>query len=222
MKITRKQLRKLINETIYVNPQGDAYINTQSDPTDPVVKKSHEREAKVQFLNRQGNEKLRRFAPDKLMKDIGPDDDPDINQGIELANLVGDQGEFSDYVTFTDDELELRNFARKEYEDGFEELISSDNFESDHTSLLGGERAQTDYSELFNQIEYQMKLKVEDYLSDNRDDPFFWDIIELCQEVPGHSKLMNIIAKKEGDFGPNMEYLKNLPEKVANSYGVYF
>ena len=67
-----------------------------------------------------------------------------------------------------------------------------------------------------------MKLKVEDYLSDNRDDPFFWDIIELCQEVPGHSKLMNIIAKKEGDFGPNMEYLKNLPEKVANSYGVYF
>ena len=34
--------------------------------------------------------------------------------------------------------------------------------------------------------------------------------------------VMNIIADKEGDFSPNMQKLKKLPEFVANQHGVYY
>lgn len=221
MKLTRKQLRRLISETIYVDPMGNAYDNTKSDPTDPDVKLSHDRESKVDFLRRQGNEKLRRFAPDKHMHDIGPEDDPDINQGVELANLVGDQGEFQDYLEFSDDEIALKDFADKEYDAGFEELIGSDNFKSDHTSLQGGERIQTNYAGHFDQIEHQMSMRAKKVLK-MFPSAGYWDVIDAIQEVPSYERLMNIIADSEGDLSPDMQKLKKLPEKVANQHGVYF
>ena len=79
MKITRRQLRRLISETIYVNPQGDAFDNRRRDPTIPSEKAEHERQAKIEFLRSQSDERLRKFAPDDL--DIEDDShDPFLNQ----------------------------------------------------------------------------------------------------------------------------------------------
>ena len=52
--------------------------------------------------------------------------------------------------------------------------------------------------------------------------PKYFDVIEVLEEVPSYERLMNIIASKEGDFSPNMQKLKKLPEKVANQHGVHF
>ena len=67
MKITRRQLRQLINETIYVSPEGDAYNTDAPDPTSQEDMDYHNNTAKMQFLNSQGGHagaKLKTFIPD--------------------------------------------------------------------------------------------------------------------------------------------------------------
>ena len=120
MKITRRQLRKLINETIYVNPEGDAF-DTTNDPGSPHMKAFHTHDAKKDFLDAQSDERLRSFAPDRLKHGIDSRgrssfDEKQIasmNQGVQLADMVGDQGEFKPFG-FTEDELALRDYAHDE------------------------------------------------------------------------------------------------------------
>ena len=71
MKITRKQLRQLISETIYVNPQGDAF-DTTNDPSGSHMKAFHSQDAKKDFLKAQSDERLRSFAPDRIDHGIDP------------------------------------------------------------------------------------------------------------------------------------------------------
>ncbi len=221
MKITRRQLRKLISETIYVNPQGDAFDNRQNDPTRPFVKAKLERQQKIDFLRAQGDERLRKFAPVDL--DIDDDShDSFLDQGIELANLVGDQGEFKPFE-FSEDELELKDYAYDEMTKAYDAL-DDDGTYKDNTALQKGTPyfgGQTDYSEQFDRIEHQMSLRAKKVL---KMFPYaeYFDVIEVLQEVPSYERLMNIIAGKEGDFSPNMQKLKKLPEKVANQHGVRF
>jgi len=217
MKITRRQLRKLISETIYVNPQGDAFDNRQNDPTRPFVRAKLERQQKIDFLRSQRDERLRKFAPVDL--DIDDDShDSFLDQGIELANLVGDQGEFQANIEFTDDELALRDFADQQHKDM---MASPEGFNYDATVMQGRIPLQTDYSEQFDQIEHQMSLRAKKVLKMFRN-PKYFDVIEALEEVPSYERLMNIIAGKEGDFSPNMQKLKKLPEKVANQHGMHF
>ena len=221
MKITRRQLRKLIAETIYVNPQGDAFDNRQNDPTKPFVRaelEKVERQRKIDFLRAQGDERFHKFAP----ADLDIDDashDSFLNQGIEMANLVGDQGKFqAKPVIFTDDELALRDFADQEFKNM---MASPEGFNYDATVMQGRIPLKTDYSEQFSRIEHQMSLRAKKVLKMFRN-PKYFDVIEVLEEVPSYERLMNIIADKEGDFSPNMQKLKKLPEKVANQHGVHF
>ncbi len=218
MKITRRQLRRLISETIYVNPLGDAFDTMQNDPTKPHVKAEHERSEKIRFLKSQSDERLRKFVPDDL--DIEDDShDPFINQGIELANLVGDQGEFQGNIEFTDDELDLRDFADKEFKDM---MASPTGFDPKHTVTQKGRHVRKgDYYEQFDRIEHQMSLRAKKALKTNPRAKYF-DVIEVLESVPSYKRLMNIIAAKEGDFSPNMRRLKLIPEYIANQHGVYF
>ena len=208
MKITRRQLRRLISETIYVNPQGDAFDNRRRDPTIPSEKAEHERQAKIEFLRSQSDERLRKFAPDDL--DIEDDShDPFLDQGIELANLVGDQGEFQGNIEFTDDELDLRQFASDEFND-----MMASGWDKKHTVNLGGGRPQVDYSEQIDRIEDQMKLRAMKVLKQFKH-ARYWDLIDAVQEVPSYEKLMRVVSSKEGDFSPTMETLKSLPDAVV-------
>ena len=208
MKITRRQLRRLISETIYVNPQGDAYDNRRMDITKPYVKAEHERQAKIEFLKSQSDERLRKFAPDDL--DIEDDShDPFLNQGVELANLVGDQGEFQGNIEFTDDELELKQFVDKEFND-----MMASGFDPEHTIMQGGGRPQVDYSEQIDRIEHQMKLRAMKVLKQFKH-ARYWDLIDTIQEVPSYEKLMRIVSEKEGDFSPTMKTLMSLPDRVV-------
>ena len=217
MNITRRQLRKLINETIYVNPQGDALDNRQNDPTRPFVRAELERQQKIDFLRAQGDERLRKFAP----VDLDMDDDshdPFLDQGIELANLVGDQGEFQGNIEFTDDELDLRDFADKEFKDM---MASQEGFNYDHTVMQGRIQGETDYSEQIDRLEHLMTLRAKKVLNKNPRAKYF-DVVGAMEEVPSYKRLMQIVAQKEGDFSQNMQKLNKLPERLANALGVRF
>lgn len=229
MKITRNQLRRLINETIYVNPKGDAF-DTTNDPGSPHMKAFHTHDAKKDFLDAQGDERLRSFAPDRL--DHGIDargkssfDEKQIaymDQGVQLADMVGDQGEFEPFE-FSEDELELRDFAHDEMTKAFDARENEGSYK-DNTALQKGSPyhgGRTDYSEQFDRIEHQMSLRAKKVLKMFQH-PEYFDVIEVLEEVPSYERLMNIIAGSEGDFSPNMQKLKKLPEKVANQHGVYF
>jgi hypothetical protein len=220
MKITRRQLKQLISETIYVNPQGDAFDNRRNDPTKPHEKAGHERQEKIRFLKSQSDERLRKFAPDETQGEIDfydKSEDPHINQGVELANLVGDQGEFQG-MEFTDDELDLRDFADKEFKD----MMASTGYDPKHTVTQKTLHFPvTDYYEQFDRIEHQMSLRAEKVLKTNPRAKYF-DVIDVLEEVPSYERLMRIISNQYGDFSPIMKRLKQIPEKVANQHGVYF
>ena len=219
MKITRRQLRRLINETIYVNPQGDAFDNRQNDPSRPFVRAGLERQQKIDFLRAQSDERLRKFAPVDL--DIDDDShDSFLNQGIELANLVGDQGELQANIEFTDDELALRDFADQQHKDM---MASPEGFNYDHTVNQRGSPIfpETDYSDQFDRIEHQMSLRAKKVLK-MFPNPEYFDVIEVLEEVPSYERLMRIIADKEGPSSPSMEKLKKLPQFVANQNGVHY
>ena len=207
MKITRRQLRRLISETIYVNPQGDACDNRRRDPTIPSHKAEHERQAKIEFLRSQSDERLRKFAPDDLdIEDASHD--PFLDQGIELANLVGDQGEFQG-IELTDDELDLRQFVADEFQD-----MMASGYDSKHTIMQGGERLQVDYSEQFDRIEDQMKLRAMKVLNMFKHARYS-DIINATKEVPSYEKLKQIVSEKEGYTSENMKELEALPGRVV-------
>ena len=232
MKITKKQLRQLINETIYVNPQGDAY-DTHIDPSG-IMKGFHDEDAKRDFLKSQGNPKLRALAPERVHFKVdssgkGSFDQKEIdfmNQGVALADMVGDQGEFRPFE-FSEDELELKDYAHDELTkayDKFESWEYSGDEHLDQTALQKGTPyfgGQTDYSEQFNRIAHQMSLKAKKLL---KMFPYaeYFDVIEVLQEVPSYERLMRIIAKKEGDSSPSMKKLKKLPQFVANQHSVHY
>ena len=229
MKITRRQLRRLISETIYVNPEGDAF-DTTNDPTGPEMEQFHSLDAKRDFLKAQGNPKLRAQAPNRIQQDYDDKGRPyfdqkmisSMNQGIALADMVGDQGEFKP-LEFSEDELELRDFAHDEITKAYDAIEDEETYK-DNTALQRGTPyfgGETDYSEQFDRIEHQMSLSAKKVLKMFQY-PEYFDVIEVLEEVPSYERLMNIIADKEGDFSPNMQKLKKLPEKVANQHGIYF
>ena len=216
MKITRKQLRKLINETIYVNPQGDAF-DTFRDPAKPHTRAL----SKIDFLKSQSNEKIRGFAPDK--KDLNLDDDHQmalIDQGIQLADIVGDQGEFPQ---FSKDELALRDYATGEVSRAYNAL-EFDGTYKDNTPLQKGNPyygGGTDYNSHVDQLEHQMNVEIKKLLK-KTDYPAYWDVIGTLQNIPSYDRLMKIVSDKQGDFSPTMKRLKDLPERVANQHGVHY
>ena len=171
MKITRKQLRKLIKETIYVNPEGDAF-DTTNDPGSPHMKDFHTHDAKKDFLDAQSDERLRSFAPDRLKHGIDSRgrssfDEKQIanmNQGVQLADIVGDQGEFKPFG-FTEDELALRDYAHDEMTKAYDALEDGESYK-DNTALQKGTPyfgGQTDYSEQLDRIEHQMSLRAKKF-----------------------------------------------------------
>lgn len=223
------QLRQLIRETIYVNPKGDAF-DTANDPSGHHMEDFHTHHAKQDFLKAQSDERLRSFAPDRLTHGIDTRgnsyfDDKQIaymDQGIELANMVGDQGEFQPFE-LDKDELELRDFAHDEMTRAFDAL-DSDGAYKDNIALQKGNPyygGRTDYSGHIDQIEHQMSAEIKKLLNSS-DYPEYWDVIETLQSLPSYTKLMNVVAEKEGDFSPAMTRLKDLPEKVANQHGVNY
>ena len=232
MKITRTQLRRLISETIYVNPKGDAY-DTTSDPSG-VMKQFHDEDAKRDFLKAQGNPKLSAFAPERVSFNIDPHnktsfDQKEIDfmdQGVALADMVGDQGEFKPFE-FSEDELELKDYAHDEMKkayDKFESWEESGDEYLDQTALQKGTPyfgGETDYSEHMDQIKHQMSLKAKKLLK-MFPNPEYFDVIQVLQEVPSYERLMRIIADEEGDSSPSMKKLKKLPEFVANQHGVHY
>jgi len=232
MKITRRQLRKLINETIYVNPKGDAF-DTTNDPGSPHMKAFHRQDAKKDFLDAQGgenSEKLKSFSPSRLTHGVDKrgkayfDEKQiaDLNQGVQLADVIGDQGEFQPFE-LSKDELELRGFAHDEMRKAWD-AIEDEGTYNDNTALQKGSPyrgGRTDYTEHIDQIEHQMSLRAKKVLKMFKY-PDYWDVIAVLQEVPSYERLMNIIADREGDFSPTMKILKKLPEKVANQHGVYY
>ena len=218
---TRRKLRRLVNETIYVNPQGDAFDNRQNDPTGPFVRaelEKVERQRKIDFLRSQGDERLHKFAP----ADLDIDDashDPFLNQGIEMANLVGDQGEFqAKPIIFTDDELALRDFADQEFK---AMMASPEGFNYDATVMQGRIQGETDYSEQIDRLRHLMTLRAKKVLNKNPRAKYF-DVVGAMEQVPSYKRLMQIVAQKEGDFSQNMQKLNKLPEKLASELGVRF
>jgi hypothetical protein len=229
MKITRRQLRKLINETIYVNPEGDAF-DTTNDPGSPHMKAFHRQDAKKDFLDAQSDPRLRSFAPDRIDHSIDSrgkssfdkQQIANMDQGVQLADMVGDQGEFQPFE-LSKDELELRGFAHDEMRKAWDALEDEGAY-NDNTALQKGSPyhgGRTDYTEHIDQIEHQMSLRAKKVLKMFKY-PDYWDVIAVLQEVPSYERLMNIIADREGDFSPTMKRLKDLPEKVANQHGVYY
>lgn len=211
MKVTRKQLRRLIAETIYVNPQGDAFDNRRGSPARAELEKV-ERQRKIDFLRAQGDERLHKFAPDDLDIDDASHD-PFLNQGIEMANLVGDQGEFqAKPVIFTDDELALRDFAGQEFKDM---MASPEGFNYDATVMQGRIPGETDYSEQIDRLLHLMTLRAKKLLNKNPRARYF-DIINVMKdEVPSYKRLLQIVSEKEGDFSENVKTLKSLPARVV-------
>lgn len=231
MKITRRQLRKLIFETIYVNPKGDAF-DTTNDPGTPHMKAFHTHDAKKDFLDVQGGEygeKIRSFSPDRLTHGIDSQgrtyfDKRQIaalNQGVGFADAVGDQGEFKPFG-FSKDEEALRKFATDEMDKAHDAIEDGESY-NDNTALYKGDPyygGMTDYSGHINQLEHQMNVAIKKILKTTYY-PEYWDVIGALKNVPGYKKLMNIISNKEGESGPNAEKLKKLPKKVANQHSVF-
>ena len=229
MKITRKQLRKLISETIYVNPKGDAF-DTTNDPASPHMKAFHSQDAKKDFLDSQGDERLRSFAPDRLDRGIDSHGKSyfdkkqiaNMNQGVQLADMVGDQGEFQPFE-FSEDELALRGFAHDEMSKAYDAL-EDDRTYKDNTPLQKGNPyygGKTDYTSHVDQLEHQMNVEIKKLLK-TPGYPEYWDVIDTLQSIPAYTRLMNIVSDKEGDFSPTMKRLNGLPEKVANQHGVFY
>jgi len=232
MKITRRQLRRLINETIYVNPKGDAY-DTTNDPSG-IMKGYHDEDAKRDFLKSQGDPRLSALAPERVSFQVdsrgkGSFDQKEIDfmdQGVALADMVGDQGEFKPFE-FSEDELELSDYAHDEMTKAYDKFESWEESGDEYlaqtalqkgTPYFGG---QTDYSEHMDQIKHQMSLKAKKLLKMFPHAEYF-DVIEVLEEVPSYERLMSIIADKEGDSSPNMKKLKKLPQFVANQNGVHY
>ena len=143
-----------------------------------------------------------------------------MNQGIALADMVGDQGEFKPHE-FSEDELELRDFVHDEIRKTYDALQDKETYK-DNTALQRPLHfPETDYSEQFDRIEHQMSLRAKKVLK-MFPNARYSDVIDVLEEVPSYERLMSIISNQYGDFSPPMKKLNKLPEKVANQHGIYF
>lgn len=216
MKVTRKQLRRIIKEVIYVNPKGDAY-DTTNDPEQPEIIDFLDQRTKREFLASQSNEKLRSFAPD--IEDLGNLKDSqiaDMEQGIELADMMGDQGEFKPFK-FSEDEVALRKFANDEVTKAKDALRRGGSY-NDNTALQKG---KIDFGRQFEKVEHELTSKLKKILKVDPV-PDYKYVIKTLKNTTSLSELIYAVANQEGWDSLIARRAINLPELVAGRNGVHY
>lgn len=220
MKITRRELRRLIKETIYVNPKGDAY-DTTNDPDQPEIIDYLNQRTKRGFLASQSNEKLRRFAPDiEDLDNLSDDQISDMEHGILLADILGDQGEFKPFK-FTEDEVDLRKFSQDEVTKANNALKGMPWDREPYKDNTALQKGKIDFERRFEKVERELTLKLKKILEVNPV-PDYKYVIKALRNTTSLTDLINDVAKQEGWDSLIAQRATGLPGKVSHHNGVYY
>jgi hypothetical protein len=118
MKITRRQLRKLIRETFFVNPEGEAIDLTQGRP----------------LFDRKRSDRLQ-MHPDKNIRDLAKRDIEHYKQALELASIAYGESE----LALTPDEEKIEDLHDEfglDTEYGWKHLVREDDPDTDWYSFI--------------------------------------------------------------------------------------
>tara|TARA_B100001093_G_scaffold520440_1_gene615957 strand:+ start:5555 stop:6205 length:651 start_codon:yes stop_codon:yes gene_type:complete len=208
MKLTRRQLRKLINETIFAGgPTVDSPDKSVGVTVDmgrqnpPIYRPQSDRD-----------EEIRRTADPRIVDLLDSDSEADKQMARTLASSI--DGKPEAYETLTPEEREAQGL--------FDEFYPEDPFDEPHDMSGDMERS---YAPEIQQIRNAMKKRIEDAMDKGASS--FDDLYSAAYTTPGYDNLrrhlmnlpLNQRRNAKGVYGDKPEdELMNMPGQLVDMY----
>ena len=177
MKITRRQLRKLINETIFAGgPTVDSPDKSVGATVD-MAKQS----PPIYRAQRDRDEEIRRTADPRIVKMLDSDDPKDQEMARTLASTFDGKPEAYEYLT--PEEREAQSL--------FDEFYPKDIFDPPHDTEDG--RLQRSYAPEIQQIRNAMKKRLEDATA--KGIKSYDELFSIAYSTPGYDNLRKHIRQ---------------------------
>lgn len=170
MKITRRQLRRLINETIFA---GGPTVDSP-DTSVGVTVDMGQQSPPIYRPQRDRDEEIRRTADPRIVDMLDSDDEADKQMARTLASSF--DGKPEAYETLTPEEREAQSL--------FDEFYPEDVFDEPHDMSGDMERS---YAPEIQQIKKAMKKRIEDAM--DRGASSFDDLYSAAYTTPGYDNL---------------------------------
>ena len=171
MKISRRQLRQLINETIFAGGPTVDSPDKRVGATVDMAKQS----PPIYRAQRDRDEEIRRTADPRIVKMLDSDDRKDQEMARTLASTF--DGKPEAYEHLTPEEREAQSL--------FDEFYPKDIFDPAHDTEDG--RLQRSYAPEIQQIRNAMKKRIEaEWNKGNRD---YDDLFSAAYTTPGYDNL---------------------------------
>ncbi len=208
MKITRKQLRVLINETIFAggptleDPDATGVTVDMAKQSPPIYRKQRDRD-----------EEIRKTADPRIVDMLDSDSEEDKNTARTLASTF--DGKPEAYELLTPEERQAQSL--------FDDFYPEDIFDEPHDTEDG--RLQRSYSAKIKKIRESMKKRLEDATA--KGIKSYDELFSIAYGTPGYDNLRKHImqlppsefAGATGMYGdePDNE-LMYMPQQLLNMY----
>ena len=210
MKISRRQLRKLINETIFAGgPTVDSPDKSVGATVD-MAKQS----PPIYRAQRDRDEEIRRTADPRIVKMLDSDDRKDQEMARTLASTF--DGKPEAYEHLTPEEREAQSL--------FDEFYPKDIFDPPHDTEDG--RLQRSYAPEIQQIKDSMKKRLEAAM--DRGASSYDELFAIAHTTPGYDNLRTHLrtlpqAQQRGVSGLHGDrfaddQLMNMPGQLIDMY----
>jgi len=209
MKITRKQLRRLISETIFA---GGPTVDSPDKSVGVTVDMARELPP-LYRPQRDRDEEIRRTADPRIVAMLDADSEEDKRMARTLASTF--DGKPEAYETLTPEEREAQSL--------YDEFYPEDIFDEPHDTP--DRRLQRSYAPEIQQIKNAMKKRIEAAI--DRGDSSYDELFSAAYSTPGYDNLRNHIrqlpssefAGATGMYGdaPDDE-LMYMPQQLLNMY----
>tara|TARA_Y100000389_G_C17270456_1_gene417688 strand:+ start:15 stop:668 length:654 start_codon:yes stop_codon:yes gene_type:complete len=209
MNITRKQLRKLINETIFA---GGPTVDSPNKSVGVTVDMS-KGNPPLYRAGRDRDEEIRRTADPRIVKMLDSENPEEQEMARTMASTF--DGKPEAYETLTPEEREAQSL--------FDEFYPKDVFDPPHDSEDG--RLQRSYTSEIQQIRNVMKKRIEDAMDKGASS--FDDLYSAAYTTPGYDNLrrhlMNLPLNQrfnaKGVYSDKPEdELMNMPGRLIDMY----
>jgi hypothetical protein len=210
MKITRKQLRKLINETIFA---GGPTVDSPDKSVGVTVDMG--RQSSPLFRKqRNRDQEIRRTADPRIVAMLDSGNPRDLEMARTMASSL--DGKPEAYETLTPEQQEAESL--------FDEFYPKDAFDEDHD--LPDSRLQRSYAPEIQQIRNAMKKRIE--AEWNKGKRNYDDLFSAAYSTPGYDNLRTHLrtlpqAQQRGVTGLHGErfagdQLMNMPGQLIDMY----
>jgi len=209
MKITRTQLRKLINETIFA---GGPTVDSPDKSVGVTVDMG--RQASPLYRpQRDRDEEIRRTADPRIVDLLDSDSEEDKEMARTLASAI--DGKPEAYETLTPEEREAQSL--------YDEFYPEDVFDEEHD--MPDDRIQRSYAPEIQQIKKAMQKRIEDAMDKGASS--FDDLYSAAYTTPGYDNLkrhlMNLPSNQrfnaKGAYSDKPEdELMNMPGQLVDMY----